>query len=77
MRAGRFRADAARPSPSELPEPPEFDAGWPLGPPDLVLTLAKPLRLPVEGEEIFRSFYAALGLDPGNTTARDALEALG
>lgn len=42
-----------------LPPPPEFEGGWLLGPPDLVLDMEEPFVVPAEGRDIYRSlvFY--------------------
>ncbi len=41
---------------ADLPPPPRFREGWPLGEPDLVLTLPQPWTLPPGGTDVFRNF---------------------
>ncbi len=36
--------------------PPVFTSGWQLGAPDLVLTVAKPMRVPADGPDVFWNF---------------------
>jgi Flp pilus assembly protein TadD len=47
---------------SAAPAPPHFDSEWQLGPPDLVLRMPKPYRVPAEGEDIFRNFIIPSGV---------------
>ena len=42
--------------PTDLPPLPRFPEGWPLGEPDLVLTLPEPWTLPPGGNDVFRNF---------------------
>jgi Flp pilus assembly protein TadD len=51
-------ADAGAPEgdPAALPAAPRFPEGWPLGPPDLVLTLPTAWTLPPGGSDVFRNF---------------------
>jgi Flp pilus assembly protein TadD len=49
------QAGAAEGPPSASPAP-VFTAGWQLGPPDLVLTAAKPFTLPEDGPDVFWNF---------------------
>ncbi len=49
-------AGAPEGDPKDLPPPPKFPEGWPLGPPDLVLTLPTPWTLPPGGSDVFRNF---------------------
>jgi mono/diheme cytochrome c family protein len=39
-----------------LPRAPSFDAGWPLGEPDLVLSMPEPFVVPADGPDIYRNF---------------------
>jgi Flp pilus assembly protein TadD len=39
--------------PADLPAPPRFPEGWPLGEPDLVLKTPRPFPLPEEGTDVF------------------------
>ncbi|HWB11919.1 MAG TPA: hypothetical protein VG826_21995 [Pirellulales bacterium] len=54
---------ACQGDPAQAPPPPEFDDGWKLGRPDLVLTLAKPCQVPAEGIVDYQEFV----LDPRRT----------
>jgi hypothetical protein len=50
---------------AELPPPPRSAGGahdWPLGPPDVVLTLAEPYTVPAEGADLVRSFVLPVNL---------------
>jgi Flp pilus assembly protein TadD len=47
---------------SDLPPLPRFTDGWQLGPPDLVLHMSKPYRLPAEGADVFRNFVIPVSL---------------
>jgi tetratricopeptide (TPR) repeat protein/mono/diheme cytochrome c family protein len=49
-------AGAPEGDPRDLPPAPKFPEGWPLGPPDLVLTLPTPWTLPPGGSDVFRNF---------------------
>jgi Flp pilus assembly protein TadD len=62
---------------ADLPKAPLFTEGWQLGPPDLVLSVATPYRLPAGGTDVFRNFVLpvniaetryirAIELRPGN-----------
>ena len=42
--------------PKDAPEPRTFSSDWPLGPPDLVLTMPEPYELKGNGEDDFRVF---------------------
>lgn len=42
--------------PADLPVAPRFAAGWQLGEPDLVVTMAEPYVVPESGGDVFRSF---------------------
>jgi thiol-disulfide isomerase/thioredoxin len=42
---------------------PEFKGGWPLGRPDLVLTMPEPYVVPASGPDIYRSFSIPFPLD--------------
>ncbi|MGA8026073.1 MAG: tetratricopeptide repeat protein [Bryobacteraceae bacterium] len=59
-------AGAPEGPPSELPTPPEFTAGWQLGPPDLVLQAPRPFSLPASGPNVFWNFV----LKPNIVTTR-------
>lgn len=68
-------ADAGAPA-GELPRaplPPSFPAdGWQLGPPDLVLRLPEPFRLPADGPDIYRVFVLPFRSDDVPAAARRA-----
>lgn len=51
-------ADGGAPEgdPAVLPAVPRFAAGWQLGEPDLVVTMAEPYAVPASGRDVFRSF---------------------
>ena len=72
-------ADGGAPEgdPAVLPAVPRFAAGWQLGEPDLVVTMAEPYVVPASGRDVFRSFVvpvpterdrfvAAMEFRPGN-----------
>ena len=48
--------------PAVLPPAPKFTDGWQLGPPDLVLHMRQPYRLPAEGSDVFRNFVIPVSL---------------
>jgi Flp pilus assembly protein TadD len=41
---------------SDLPSTPQFTEGWQMGPPDLVVKVTSPYRVPAGGSDVFRSF---------------------
>jgi Flp pilus assembly protein TadD/mono/diheme cytochrome c family protein len=41
---------------SAAPQPPQYDATWQLGTPDLVLTIERPYTLAASGTDVFRNF---------------------
>ena len=47
---------------ADLPPRPLWPEGWPLGPPDLTLTLPEPFRLPAEGPDVYRNFVLPMSL---------------
>jgi tetratricopeptide (TPR) repeat protein len=47
---------------AEIPPPPAFTDGWPLGPPDLVLEAAGSFVLPASGRDIYWNFIFTPGL---------------
>ena len=72
-------ADAGAPegNPSDIPPPPHFRDGWPLGPPDLVLQPSRPYHLEADGSDIYRCYViptdfthdryvSAVDVQPGN-----------
>ena len=53
---------AAEGDPDDLAPPPVWPSGWQLGPPDLVLALPEPYRLPPGGEDRYRNFVLPVPL---------------
>src|SRR5438094_258367 len=51
VKAGCLQGD-----PADLPPQPHFTEGWQLGPPDLIMKLAKPYQLAASGGDVFRNF---------------------
>jgi peroxiredoxin len=51
--------------PADLPPVPQFNDGWQLGEPDVILTMPESYQIPAEGPDIYRSFALpfALGRD--------------
>ena len=49
----------------EAPPPRRFSSDWPLGPPDLVLTVSEPFALGADGGDEFRVFVLPTGLTEG------------
>ncbi len=47
---------------SDLPAPPQFNTKWQMGPPDLILRMPKPYRVPASGGDVFRNFVVASGV---------------
>ena len=43
-------------NPADLPPLPQFNDGWQLGEPDIILTMPTPYQIPAEGPDIYRSF---------------------
>ena len=54
---------AAEGDPADLPEPPGTAGGWQLGPPDLVVTMEAPFRLPSGRDDVYRNFVLPVNLD--------------
>lgn len=54
---------AAEGSPAETPSVPTWSSDWPLGEPDLVLTLPETYELPAEGRDVYRNFVVPTGLE--------------
>ncbi len=72
-------ADAGAPEgdPKDLPAPPHFHDGWPLGQPDLVLQPSRPYHLEADGSDVYRCYViptdfthdryvSAVDVQPGN-----------
>jgi mono/diheme cytochrome c family protein len=49
--------------PALAPPPPEFESGWALGEPDLVVRMETPFAVPKSGPDIYRNFVVPLDLD--------------
>lgn len=45
-----------RGEPADLPRVPPFTSEWQMGPPDLVLHMQQPFRMPAGGSDVFRNF---------------------
>ena len=52
-------------SPADSPPMPSYTPGWQLGPPDLIVTVAKPFRVPADGPDIFWNFVLSPSLPKG------------
>ncbi len=55
--------DAPEGEPTNLKVLPQWNDGWQLGEPDLVLTMPEPYVLPAEGHDEYRNFVIPMGLD--------------
>lgn len=51
------------------PPPPTFASGWALGTPDLVLSMAKPFKIPASGRDVYRCFVVPIPIDADRTVA--------
>lgn len=58
LEAGKPRGNDA-----DGPAPPRFSTEWQMGPPDLVLRMAAPFRVPASGGDVFRNFIIPSGVD--------------
>lgn len=47
---------------ADLPPVPQFTSEWQMGPPDLILKMAKPFTLEASGTDVFRNFIISTGL---------------
>ena len=45
----------------ERPDPPQFNSGWQLGEPDLVVEMPAPYHVPADGPDIYRNLAVPLG----------------
>ena len=43
-------------SPADLPSVPQFNSGWQMGPPDLILRMPRPFAMGASGSDLFRNF---------------------
>ena len=59
---GWLRSGMPQGDPAELPEMPEFDDGWKLGEPDVVVMMPEGYEVPAGGPDIYRNFHVPLGL---------------
>jgi len=57
---------------SDSPRPPNFTSGWQLGPPDLIVKVAKPFSVPADGPDVFWNFL--LSPSVGQTRYVKAIE---
>jgi hypothetical protein len=48
--------------PNRAPKLPDFPAGWQLGKPDLIVSLAQAYQIPASGADIYRDFVIPIGL---------------
>lgn len=46
----------------KLPPPPRFNDGWELGPPDLVIQMKEPYKMPAASSDVFRNFVLPVDL---------------
>jgi peroxiredoxin len=54
---GRWAETGCKPGDlADLPPLPQFNDGWQLGEPDIILTMPEPYQIPAEGPDIYRSF---------------------
>ena len=49
-------------NPSDMPALPQFQSGWALGQPDLVVTMPAPYQIPADGPDVYRCFAVPLKL---------------
>jgi len=56
------KTGAAEGDSRDKPEPPQFQDGWQLGKPDLIVKVAEPFTVPAEGRDIYRCFVIPLNL---------------
>ena len=52
-------AGAPQGDPDQMPKPPTFPEGWSLGPPDQILKMTVPFKLPADGHDQYRAFVFA------------------
>lgn len=57
IEGGRVEGDAA-----DLPPMPEFEEGWRLGKPDLIVTMLEPFDVPADGPDLFQNFVIPLDI---------------
>ena len=58
VKAGAIEGNSA-----DLPPQLHFTEGWQIGPPDLVVQMPKPYRLPAGGSDVFRNFVVPVNLN--------------
>jgi hypothetical protein len=63
------RVGAPKGDPKDLPPLPKFLDGWQLGEPDLVLQMAEPYKVPVDGADVYRCFVVPIPLTADRTIA--------
>ena len=47
---------------ADLPARPKFSSEWQMGPPDLILRMPTPFRVPASGGDVFRNFVIPSGV---------------
>lgn len=52
-------------NPADLPRLPNFSTGWKLGTPDIIAKMDKPIPVPLEGRDIFRTFIMPVDIPKG------------
>ncbi|HEX7901953.1 MAG TPA: ascorbate-dependent monooxygenase [Planctomycetota bacterium] len=62
-------AESGAPEGENAPPAPSFPEGWRLGTPDLVLTMAKPFKIPAGGRDVHRCFVVPIPIDADKTVA--------
>jgi hypothetical protein len=54
---------ASQGDPRDLPTPPDWNDGWRLGAPDLVIRMPEPFDVPAGGPDVFRTFVFPIPTD--------------
>jgi hypothetical protein len=57
-------AGAPEGNPAQIPPPPEFSSGWPLGPPGLEAAMSASFTVPAEGPDLYQCFVIPLPFLP-------------
>jgi Flp pilus assembly protein TadD len=50
-------------NPADLPPAPHFTQGWQLGPPDMIIRMPVPYKIPAGGSDVFRNFVLPVNLN--------------
>lgn len=53
----------------DLPTPPAFGGGWPLGEPDLIVEMPQEFSIPADGPDLFQNFVIPITLDRNRRVA--------